>query len=100
MDEIISLIKKYSDEIKFKHHAQMRLEQRKISTEEIIKNIQNIEKLLECTKQSDNRYVLVFRQTNKKMLMIVVKVENKTIFVITALSTTKKLSKLVKKWQK
>jgi len=34
------------------------------------------------------------------LLAVVVKIENKTIFVITALSTTEKLSKLVKKWEK
>ena len=100
MDEVLSLIKEYSHAIRFKAHAMMRLNERKIDRDIIIQNIQNPVNLIACNKQSDNRYVLIFRETKRKLLMVVIKFENESIYVITALPTTKKLSKLVRKWQK
>ncbi|MFH1127500.1 MAG: DUF4258 domain-containing protein [archaeon] len=101
MEDIISLIGKYKGHIEFTKHALMRLDTRKISPAEVIENVKNPGKsLIDYKSQSDNRYVLIFGQNGRKLLMVVVLIENETIFVITAISTTKKLSKLVKKWQK
>ena len=62
--------------------------------------VDNPTNLIACNEQSDNRYVLIFRQSKRKLLMVVIKFENEMIYVITALPTTKKLSRLVRKWQK
>jgi len=75
--------------------------QGKISQAEVIENIKNPSKnLIDYKLQNNKRYLLIFRQSGRKLLMVVVLIENETIFVITAISTTKKLSKLVKKWRK
>ena len=58
MDEVLSLIKEYSHAIRFKVHAMMRLNERKIDKEYIIQNIQSPVNLIACNKQSDDRYVL------------------------------------------
>ena len=101
MEDIISLIAKYKEHIEFTRHALMRLDARKISQAEVIENIKNPSKnLIDYKLQNNKRYLLIFRQSGRKLLMVVVLIENETIFVITAISTTKKLSKLVKKWQK
>jgi len=82
----------------FTKHAEIRMEQRKITREEIIdalKDVKNIE-IIEKERENSNTKIKLMYQLSKRKGLIIVMAINNNIRIITVYRTSK-ISKLLKK---
>lgn len=91
--------------IKYSQHANFNIVLRGGNKTDIIKNLLNPEKLIDCENQGKGKYKLCFHISNSKTMILIVKLKEKNLYIITFImrhrAWKKKLEKRYgKKWKK
>ena len=103
LEEIISEIKKYRNNIIFKKHALVRILERKIAPELVKNHLENPDKLVNAILQkseniNEKKYKLLFELSKNRKLAVVVVLKEENLYVVTVFIKYKKWDKMVRKW--